>query len=100
MQNWAKWDAEGVTWPTFEIVTPLHISWTAWGRNFEFGNQIDHEGIPKKIYKSRSKGVGKESRNLLLEVWVPLHISRMVEAGDLKISMQTDHQLHYQKVQY
>ena len=41
-----------------------------------------------------SKGVGKESRDLLLEFRDHLHVSRMVESRNFKIGMQIDNQLH------
>jgi len=40
---------EGVTWPTFRILGPLHISGSAEARNFKFGMQIGHGGELNEI---------------------------------------------------
>ena len=34
--------SKGVTWPTFQILGPLHISETVEATNFKFGTNIDH----------------------------------------------------------
>jgi len=44
MQNEVKGGRVGVTWPTFEISGPLHISGTVGARNIKFGMQIHHQG--------------------------------------------------------
>ena len=41
----------------------------------------------EKKCKIRLKGIGKESRNLILEFWDPLYISRTVEARNVKFGM-------------
>ena len=45
----------------------------------------------EKKCKIRSKGVVKESRDLLLEFWDPLHISGTVEARNFKFGKQIGH---------
>jgi len=47
--------------------------------------------VLSKKCKIRSKGVGKGSRDLLLEFWDPLHISAMVEARNFKFGTQIGH---------
>ena len=42
MQNYIKWNREGVTWPTFEILEPHPYLGTVEARNFKFGMQIGH----------------------------------------------------------
>jgi len=37
MQNQVKGGQQGVTWPTFEILGPLHISGPVEARNFKYG---------------------------------------------------------------
>jgi len=43
---------EGVTWPTFRILGPLHISETVEARKFQFGMQIGHEGDLNEIMQN------------------------------------------------
>jgi len=47
---------EGVTWPTFRILGPIHISGTVEGRNFKFGMQIVHGGPKRNNAKLGQKG--------------------------------------------
>jgi len=42
--------------------------------NFKSGMQSDHQGYQRKKCESRSKRVGKGSRDLLLKFWDLLHI--------------------------
>jgi len=46
----------------------------------------------KNEKKTRIKGVGKGLRDLLLEFWDPLRISRTVLARNFKFGMQIEHQ--------
>jgi len=48
-------------------------------------------GVVTKKCKTRSKGVVKGSRDLLLEFWDPLHISGMVEARNFIFGMKIGH---------
>jgi len=45
----------------------------------------------QKNAKTRSKGVVKGSRDLLLEFWDPVHISGNVEARNFKLGTQIGH---------
>jgi len=85
---------EGVTWPTFRILGPLHISETVEARNFKFDMHIDYQGAGAltKICKNRSKEVGKGSRGVLLKCLDPLHISGTVRARKFKFGIQSGHQ--------
>ena len=42
MQYYIKEGRDGVTWPTFIILGPLHISEMVEATNFKFGTQIGH----------------------------------------------------------
>jgi len=54
--------------------------------------RLTSKGTNEKKCKTRSKGFGKGSRDLLLKFWDPLHIFGMVWARNFNFGIQIDHQ--------